>query len=222
MSSEQNVQKCGETVSFDSTKALVREKQKLYLCKKQLKMAVQTQKKLFTVDEYYKMAEVGILEPGDRVELIHGEILKMSPIKSFHASVVDNLHDLLLFLLREKAIIRGQNPIQIDNYSEPEPDLTIAHFHPHKYRHQHPRPENVHFLIEVADTTLQKDRKIKLPLYAEAGIAEVWIVNLKNHTVEVYTNPVAGSYQELNTLKIGDVLRFAGLGLELEVGQIFE
>lgn len=185
-------------------------------------MAVQTQKKLFTVDEYYKMAEVGILEPGDRVELIHGEILKMSPIKSFHASIVDNLHDLLLFLLREKAIIRSQNPLRISDYSEPEPDLTIAHYHSHKYRHQHPRPEDVHFLIEVADTTLQKDRKIKLLLYAEAGIAVVWIVNLKNHTVEVYTNPINGVYQELNTLKIGDVLRFAGLGLELEVGRIFE
>jgi len=108
-------------------------------------MAVQTQKKLFTVDDYYKMAEVGILEPSDRVELIYGEILKMSPIKSFHASVVDNLHDLLLLLLREKAIIRSQNPIHIDNYSEPEPDLAIAHYYNHKYRHQHPRPEDVHF-----------------------------------------------------------------------------
>lgn len=185
-------------------------------------MAVQTQKKLFTVDDYYKMAEVGILEPGDRVELIHGEILKKSPVKSFHASIVDNLHDLLLLLLREKAIIRSQNPIHIDNYSEPEPDLAIAHFYTHKYRHQHPSPADVYFLIEVADTTLQKDRKIKLPLYAEAGIAEVWIVNLKNRTVEVYTHPLDGTYQELSTLKTGDVLRFAGLGLELEVGRIFE
>ncbi len=149
MSSEQNVQKCGETVSFDSTKALVREKQKLYLCKKQLKMAVQTQKKLFTVADYYKMAEVGILEPEDRVELIQGEIIQMSPIKSFHASVVDTLQDILLFFLRGKAIIRTQNPLFIDNFSEPEPDLTIAHFQTHKYRDHHPRPENVHFLIEV-------------------------------------------------------------------------
>jgi Uma2 family endonuclease len=200
----------------------VREEQNIYLCNKQLKMAVQTQKKLFTVDEYYKMAEVGILEPGDRVELIHGEILKMSPIKSFHSSIVDALNEILVLLLHGKAIVKSQNPLHIDDYSEPEPDLTIAHFYTHKYRHQHPRPEDVHFLIEVADTTLQKDRKIKLPLYAEAGIAEVWIVNLKNHAVEVYTNPIAGSYQELNTLKIGDVLRFVSLGLELEVGRIFE
>jgi len=74
----------------------------------------------------------------------------------------------------------------------------------------------------VADITLQKDRKIKLPLYAEAGIAEVWIVNLKNSTVEVYAQPVNGIYQKLNTLKAGDVLRFESLGLELEVGRIFE
>lgn len=185
-------------------------------------MAVQTQKKLFTVDDYYKMAEVGILEPGDRVELIHGEILKMSPIKSFHASIVDALNEILVLLLHGKAIVKSQNPLHLDDYSEPEPDLTIAHLHPHKYRHQHPHPSDVYFLIEVADTTLQKDRKIKLPLYAEAGIAEVWIVNLKNSTVEVYAQPVNGAYQKLNTLKAGDVLRFESLGLELEVGRIFE
>lgn len=182
-------------------------------------MAVQTQKKLFTVDDYYKMAEVGILEPSDRVELIHGEILKMSPIKSFHASVVDVLHEMLVLLLHGKAIVKSQNPVFIDDYSQPEPDLTIAQFYTYKYRHQHPRPEDVHFLIEAADTTLQKDLKIKLPLYAEAGIPEVWIVNLKNTTVEVYTNPLDGMYQELSTLKIGDALRFASLGLELEVGK---
>ena len=179
-------------------------------------MAVQTQRKLFTVDDYYKMAEVGILAPEDRIELIHGEIIQMGPIKSFHASVVDNLHELLLFLLREKTIIRGQNPLRIDNYSEPEPDLSIVHFYTHKYRHQHPQPEDVHFLIEVADTTLQKDRKLKLPLYAEAGIPEVWIVNLKNNSVEVYTNPLDGAYQEMKTLRNGEVLRFESLELELE------
>lgn len=185
-------------------------------------MAVQAQKKLFTVEDYYKMAEVGILEPQDRVELIQGEIIQMSPIKSFHASVVDTLQDILLFFLRGKAIVRTQNPLFIDNFSEPEPDLTIAHFHTHKYRDHHPRPENVHFLIEVADTTLQKDRKLKLPLYAKAGIPEVWIVNLKNHSVEVYRTPIDGAYQETKIVKSGDVLRLEGLGLELEVERIFE
>jgi Uma2 family endonuclease len=185
-------------------------------------MAVQTQKKLFTVEDYYKMAEVGILEPEDRVELIQGEIIQMSPIKSFHASVVDTLQDILLFYLRGKAIIRTQNPLFIDDFSEPEPDLTIAQFQEHKYRHQHPRPDNVHFLIEMADTTLQKDRKLKLPLYAKAGIPEVWIVNLKNHSVEVYRNPLDGAYLETKIVKSGDVLRHKGLGLELEVERIFE
>jgi Uma2 family endonuclease len=184
-------------------------------------MVVQTQRKLFTVNDYYKMAEVGILGSEDRVELIHGEIIKMSPIKSFHASVVDVLHDLLLFHLRGKVIVKSQNPLQIDDYSEPEPDLIIAHFHDHKYRHQHPRPEDVYFLIEVADTTLSKDRKIKLPLYAEAGIPVVWIVNLKNNSVEVHSNPLNGTYQAMEILKIGDVLHFEALGFSLEVAQVF-
>ena len=168
------------------------------------------------------MAEVGILEPEDRVELIQGEIIQMSPIKSFHASVVDTLQDILLFFLRGKAIVRTQNPIFIDNFSEPEPDLTIAHFQPHKYRDHHPRPENVYFLIEVADTTLQKDRKLKLPLYAKAGIPEVWIVNLKKQNVELYCNLVDGTYQETKILERGEVLRYEDLGLELEVEKIFE
>lgn len=184
-------------------------------------MAVQTQRKLFTVDDYYKMAEVGILAPEDRVELIHGEIIQMSPIKSFHSSVVDDLHEMLVLLLHGQALVKCQNPLSIDSYSEPEPDLTIAKFQTHKYRHQHPRPEDVHFLIEVADTTLQKDRKIKLPLYAEAGIPEVWIVNLKNNKVEVYTNPVDRGYQELKTLKSGEILHVEVLDFELEVERIF-
>lgn len=185
-------------------------------------MAVQTQKKLFTVDDYYKMAEVGILEPEDRVELIHGEIIKMSPIKSLHSSIVDDLHEMLVLLLHGKAIVKSQNPLAIGTYSEPEPDLIIAHFQTHKYRHQHPRPENVYFLIEVADTTLQKDRKLKLPLYAGAGIPEVWIVNLKKQNVEVYGNLVDGAYQEMKILERGEILRHEGLGLELAVERIFE
>lgn len=185
-------------------------------------MAVQTQKKLFTVEDYYKMAEVGILEPEDRVELIQGEIIQMSPIKSFHSSIVDDLHEILVLLLHGKAIVKSQNPLAIGAYSEPEPDLTIAHFQTHKYRDHHPRPENVHFLIEVADTTLQKDRKLKLPLYAKAGIPEVWIVNLKKENVEVYYNPVNQTYQETKIFKRGEVLRHEALGLELEVERIFE
>jgi Uma2 family endonuclease len=184
-------------------------------------MAVQTQRKLFTVSDYYKMAEVGILESEERVELIRGEIFKMSPIKSFHASVIDTLHELLVLFLRGKVIVKSQNPLRIDDYSEPEPDLIIAHFHDHKYRHQHPNPEDVYFLIEVADTTLSKDRKIKLPLYAEAGIAVVWIVNLKNNSVEVHSNPLNGTYQAMEILKIGDVLHIEALGFSLEVAQIF-
>lgn len=185
-------------------------------------MAVQTQRKLFTVDDYYKMAEVGILAPEDRVELIHGEIIQMSPIKSFHSSIVDALHELLVLLLHGKAIVKSQNPLSIDGYSEPEPDLIIAQYYDHKYRHQHPKPEDVYFLIEVADTTLQKDRKVKLPLYAEAGIGEVWIVNLKNSSLEMYTKPLEDTYQECRILKVGDILYFEALGLALEVGQIFE
>jgi Uma2 family endonuclease len=192
-----------------------------YFCTKEEKMAVQTQRKLFTVNDYYKMAEVGILDWEDRVELIHGEILKMSPINSPHAKIVARLTRILNAMLGERALVRGQCPIQIDEYSEPEPDLSIVAFQIDEYEDQHPRPEEVYLLIEASDTTLQRDRKLKLPMYAEAAIPEVWILDMKNQIVEVYTNPENGKYQTLLKAQKGDKLQCTSLAFELEVERIF-
>ncbi len=109
-------------------------------------MAVQTQRKLFTVTDFYKMAEVGILDWEDRVELIHGEILEMSPINSPHAKIVARLTRILNAILGERALVRGQCPIHIDEYSEPEPDVSVVEFQIEEYEDQHPRPEEVYLL----------------------------------------------------------------------------
>lgn len=184
-------------------------------------MAVQAQKKLFTVAEYYKMAEVGILDAEDRVELIQGEILKMSPINSPHAKIVSRLHRILNAILGESAIVRSQNPIHIDDYSEPEPDLAVVEFQEEEYEDQHPRPTEVYLLIEVADSTLYRDQKIKLPLYAEAGIPEVWILDVAKKTVEVYTEPQDGKYRQSTRMQSGAILRCSSIDFELEVDRIF-
>ena len=171
-------------------------------------MAVQTQRKLFTVTDFYKMAEVGILDWEDRVELIHGEILEMSPINSPHAKIVARLTRILNAILGERALVRGQCPIQIDEYSEPEPDVSVVEFQIDEYEDQHPRPEEVYLLIEASDSTLHQDRKIKLPLYL----------------ILIYydeTNPESGQYQKMIKAQKGDTLHCTSLAFELEVERIF-
>jgi Uma2 family endonuclease len=185
-------------------------------------VSTSAQKKLFTVTDYYKMAEVGILASEDRVELIHGEIIKMSPINSPHAKIVSRLNRILNALLGENALVRSQSPIHIDAYSEPEPDIAVVAFQVDEYEDQHPLPSETYLLIEVSDSTLNRDRKVKLPLYAEAAIPEVWIIDLKNRMVEVYTIPQDGTYQQVKKMKKGDILVCTRVELQLEVKQIFE
>jgi Uma2 family endonuclease len=159
------------------------------------------QRRLFTVSDYYKMAEVGILSPDDRVELIRGEILKMSPIKSPHAGIVNELSELLILALSGRATVTVQNPLRINKNSEPEPDIVVAKYRKDKYRAAHPRPEDVFLLIEVADSSLSFDRNVKNPLYAQAGIPEYWIVNLNDRQIEVFRSPTEGEYQEKQIVK---------------------
>ena len=175
-------------------------------------MTIQTQsktispirKRLFTVEEYYKMAEAGILQDDERVELLNGEIITMSPINSPHASVVDDLTEMLFMQLLGKVIIKIQNPIRLEDKTEPEPDITLAHLKKDKYRNHHPIPAEVYFVIEVADSSLEKDREFKRLIYAEAGIPEYWIVNIPDRQIEVFGQPKDGDYQEQMIAKIGE------------------
>jgi Uma2 family endonuclease len=159
------------------------------------------QRRLFTVSDYYKMAEAGILSPDDRVELIRGEILKMSPIKSPHAGIINKLVKMLIRQLDDRATITSQNPLHINKFSEPEPDIIVARFREDEYIERHPRPEDVFLLIEVADSSLSFDRNVKTPLYAQAGIPEYWFVNLNDRQIEVFRSPTEGEYQEKQIVK---------------------
>src|ERR1700758_654902 len=169
-------------------------------------MSIRVERRYFNVTEYNLMGERGILSEDDRVELIEGEILKMSPIGSRHAACVDRLNLLLVRLASQRAIIRVQNPIQLSDYSEPQPDVALLKPRNDFYAEGHPLPADVLLGVEVADTSLESDKYVKLPLYARADIAEVWIVNLLENIVEVYTDPVGDLYKQIRTAKRGESL----------------
>ncbi|MGA9996259.1 MAG: Uma2 family endonuclease [Pyrinomonadaceae bacterium] len=158
-------------------------------------MSVQIAKRCFTVAEYYRMAEAGILTEDDRVELIEGEIIEMSPIGSRHAACVGRLTEILLQHVVGKAIVWVQNPVRLDEYNEPEQDVALLKRRVDFYSERHPTPADVLLVVEVADTSTVYDRSIKVPLYARAEISEVWLVDLTKEVIEVYAQPVNGAYQ---------------------------
>jgi Uma2 family endonuclease len=158
------------------------------------------QRHRLTVDDYHRMGEAGILQEDDRVELIEGEIVDMPPIGSKHAAMVARLQRLLERATGEQAIVWTQNPIVLDNLSEPQPDLCLLHPEDNFYESSHPRPKDVLLVIEIADTTLHYDREVKVPLYVQHGIPEVWIVDVENHCLHIFRNPAKDGYQDRQTL----------------------
>jgi len=163
-------------------------------------MAVTATRRRFTLDEYHRMGEVGILRPDDRVELIEGEIIQMTPIGSLHAATVTRIYEFFVRRLGERATVRSQNPLVIpDRESEPEPDVMLLTRRTDFYARAHPEPPDVRLLIEVADSSLRYDRLTKVPLYARAGVAEAWVVDVDHRRVEIHRRPTARGYQDVRT-----------------------
>jgi Uma2 family endonuclease len=166
--------------------------------------SVAVTRRRFNVTEYYRMAEVGILHEDDRVELINGEIIRMCAIGAKHAACVDDLSELLVLLVGRQGRVRTQNPIRLNDETEPEPDLVVARYR--SYRQAHPAPVDVLLVIEVADSSLDYDLEVKLPLYAVAGIAEAFIVDTIHELVERHTEPRDGQYQRVVRAGRGETL----------------
>jgi len=164
-------------------------------------MAVQLLRRRFNVEEYYLMAKAGILNEDDRVELIDGEIVEMPPIGIPHASNVDRLAHLFFLHVGQRAIVRVQNPVQLSEHSEPQPDLALLRPRDDFYASAHPGPADVLLLIEIADTSIDYDREVKAPLYARADITEYWLVDLARQRIEVYRDPAAGEYRQLRLVR---------------------
>lgn len=183
-------------------------------------MSIQLAKRLLTVSEYHKMAEVGILDADDRVELINGEIIQMSPIGSLHTSHVKRITRNLYKILGEDILISVQDPVQLGIHSEPEPDIALLTFREDFYEKKHPEAKDVLLVIEVSDTSLGYDREIKKPLFASAAIPEFWIVNLEESQVEVYKNPVNGDYASRQDFKNSDTIFIESLDIAVRVDKI--
>ena len=152
-------------------------------------MALQAARRLFTVDEYYQMAAAGILHEDDRVELIAGEIIQMAAIGSRHAGCVDRLTRFFVLHRADQAIVRIQNPMRLNNRSEPQPDMCLLAQRADFYTAGYPGPPDVLLVVEVADTSVGFDRDTKIPLYGRARIGEAWLVNLTAEHIEVHRQP---------------------------------
>ncbi|MCB9122798.1 MAG: Uma2 family endonuclease [Caldilineaceae bacterium] len=146
---------------------------------------------------FHEMVDKGILNEDDRLELIEGELVTMSPIGPEHMGVVNQVAQILIRQLEQRAIVSIQGPIALDEFSEPQPDLALLVQRDDFYKHSLPRPADVALVIEVADSSLAYDRTIKMPLYARAGIPEAWIVNLIDRWIEVYRDPSTAGYTTL-------------------------
>lgn len=184
-------------------------------------MSVPITKRLISVEEYHKMGEVGILSSQDRMELINGEIIqRMTPIGSPHASGVKRLNKLFSKLLEEKATIGIQDPVTLNNFSEPEPDISILKYKDDFYEEKHPVTEDVYFLIEVSHSTLGYDKESKLPLYASTGIKECWIVDVENRKLEVHKNPKKGTYSLVETFLSSDTVELSEWSIKIPVADL--
>jgi len=185
-------------------------------------MVLQLLRHQFTVKQFHQMAESGILSENERIELIRGEMIDMSPIGTRHAGCVLFLTHLLALLLGERALINVQNPMELDETSQPQPDIALLKPRPDFYRNSHPQPEDIFLLIEIADTTVKYDREVKIPLYAEANIPEVWLVDVNQEIMEVYRNPLQGVYQDVQKLVKNQILSILAFpDVHINVSEIF-
>jgi Uma2 family endonuclease len=167
-------------------------------------MAAEPIRRLFTTAEYHAMAESGILSPDDRVELIEGEIWQMSPIGPPHASRVRRSAELFTLHLQQRATVSTQSPVVLGDLSEPEPDIAILRVRDDYYAEHHPTAKDVFLLLEIADSSLDYDRRVKMRLYSRYGIPEAWLADLGQSILEVYREPSPQGYREVLKLRRGD------------------
>ena len=165
-------------------------------------MALHVLRGPFTVESYQRLAELGVLREDDRVELIAGQVVRMTPIGDRHASCVRRLHDLLAREILDVAIVDVQNPVVLGAHDVPQPDVAVLTRRGDRYP-QHPRAPDILLVIEVADSSLAYDRDVKIPRYARAGIPEVWLVDLTADRIEVYRQPVAETYADVRAASRG-------------------
>ena len=178
-------------------------------------------KRLFTVDEFHQMADAGVFGEDDRLELVDGDIVQMTPIGSRHASCVKRLNRWFAQHVGPDVIVSVQDPVVLDDGNELFPDVALLRQRPDFYDGSHPRPGDVLVVVEVADTTGDYDRRVKVPRYARAGVPEVWVVDLNARVIEVYARPLAGEYRDRRPIQPGESVAIPGVpGQQLAVADI--
>ena len=183
--------------------------------------ALLPQTRKFTVAEYYRMAEVGILKPDERVELIEGEILVMPPIGPEHADNVDEFNEVLARYAPDRYRVRIQNPVRLSDLSEPEPDVALLRRRPEGYGAAHPTPADVLLVIEVAHSSLEYDRGIKAHIYGRSGVPETWVRNLPEDCIERFIEPGPEGYAHHTVHRRGETLTPVSMpDLELAVADL--
>jgi Uma2 family endonuclease len=176
-----------------------------------------------TVDEYYRMAEEGLLAPDARVELIEGEIIPMPPIGTVHAARTTYITRQLFRALGEHVGIRTQNPMRLSEHTETEPDVVLTVAMEDEFLHRHPTPPDTLLVIEVSHSTLRYDKETKLPLYAKSGVPEVWIVNIPGQCIDVYRRPHGNRYELESRILSAQPLTMERLpGVEIDLSKVFE
>lgn len=163
--------------------------------------------RLWTIDEYYRMAEVGIIAPDERVELIDGEVISMASKKPPHVLVSELASEALRRLLGDVAYIRTQDPVHLSDRSEPEPDIAVVVPPLRRYFDHHPYAEEIFLIIEVADATLEFDLKRKVGVYARSQIQDYWVVDVNQNQIHIFREPVAGMYVKIDVMDEQDTIR---------------
>ncbi|MCL1475170.1 Uma2 family endonuclease [Argonema antarcticum] len=181
-----------------------------------------TSVRLFSQDEYHHMTEAGILDPDERVELVEGQIISMAAKNPPHSATNLCAAEYLRTLLAGLALIRIQDPINLNPYSEPEPDIAVVRVDPRRYVERHPTPADTFLLVEISDTTLERDRKQKAAAYARAGIADYWILDVNTRQVRVFREIVNETYQQETILQEEATLfMLAFPEIEVQIARLF-
>ena len=149
----------------------------------------------FKIEDYHRLGEMGIIAPEEKVELIAGQIIKKPAKQPSHSAAVARINILLQKHLGEQVLVRLQDPVRLDDYSEPEPDIAVVIPDPLYYEDRHPTPGEVYLIIEVADTTIRRDRELKAKVYAKSGIADYWVLDVNNRQLYVFREPSENGYQ---------------------------
>lgn len=169
-------------------------------------MTVSAELRSLSVQDYHTMVATGILAADERLELIEGQIYRMAAKGTAHSAAVTRIDRVLSQLLADRALLRLQDPVTLDQFSEPEPDIAVVRHDPIDYEDHHPTPAEIFWLIEVADTTLKRDRELKAPLYSKANIPEYWILDVQTRCLWVFRNPTANGYQTESRLTETDTI----------------